>query len=178
MSAIDDYARDVIESSKWFLQLANGAADIRQKQALLRASLLSGFSFLECQVYQVCDHFAGNSAFEIQERALISERAVELKNGRFRLSSRTQYSRLEDKIEFLMTRFMADPPYGARPWNSNLSNALKRRNSIAHPKDELILSEADVARDLEAMIEAASDLFEVIFKKPLPYKAHGLTSKF
>lgn len=177
MSSIDDYARSVFESAKWFLKQAKESTDERHKQAFLRASLLSGSSFLECQVYQICDHFAGNPAFEIQERALMAERAIELRSGKFRLSTRTQYSRLEDKIEFLMTRFMADPAYESRPWKAPLANALLRRNSIAHPKGELVLTVSDVTRDLEAILEAASDLFHVIFKKPLPYKSHGLTPK-
>lgn len=177
MSAIDDYARSVFESAKWFLKQAKDSSDERYRQGHLRAALLSGFSFLECQVYQICDHFAGNSAFEVQERALMAERAIELRSGKFRLSTRTQYSRLEDKIEFLMTHFMADPTYDSRPWKALLGNALARRNSIAHPKGELNLSVNDITRDLEAILAAASDLFEVIFKKPLPYKSHGLTPK-
>lgn len=177
MSAIDDYARGVFESAKWFLKQARDTVDEPHRQAFLRASLLSGSSFLECQVYQICDHFSGNSAFEIQERALMAERAIELRSGKFRLSTRTKFSRLEDKIEFLMTRFMADPAYETRPWKAPLANALSRRNSIAHPKDELTLSVNDITRDLEAILAAASDLFEVIFKKPLPYKSHGLTPK-
>jgi hypothetical protein len=177
MSAIDDYARSVFESAKWFLQQAKDSNEERFRQGHLRAALLSGSSFLECQVYQISDHFAGSSAFEIQERALMAERAIELRSGKFRLSTRTQYSRLEDKIEFLMTRFMADPAYDNRPWKAPLANALQRRNSIAHPKGELALTVIDVSRDLQAILEAASDLFEVIFKKPLPYKSHGLTPK-
>jgi len=177
MSAIDDYARSVFESAKWFLKQAKDSTDERLRQGHLRAAVLSGSSFLECQVYQICDHFAGNSAFEVQERALMAERAIELRSGKFRLSSRTQFSRLEDKIEFLMTRFMADPPYETRSWKAPLANAFARRNSIAHPKGELTLSVSDVSRDLDAILNAASDLFEVIFKKPLPYKSHGLTPK-
>ena len=168
MSDVDEYARDVFQSAKTFLFRAQTAQDDRAKQAYLRASILSATCFLECQVNHLCDHFSHRREFTLHERALLMERDVRLSDGKFKLGNERFY-RVEDRILFLLGKFCADFDKTSHDWWAQYKIAVNTRNSIAHPRETVVLIYAEVESSLKGILRLVDFLLRKIFGKGLPY---------
>ena len=64
-----------------------------------------------------------------------------------------------------------------RSWWEPLRQGTERRNTIAHPRGPISLDATVVEADLNAVLRCASDLFEIVFGKRLPYESLGLKPK-
>ena len=104
----------------------------------------------------------------------MTEREVELVNGCFKLTDKTKFYRLEDRIEFLLARFSADMEAVKGSWFSDLRSSVKVRNRLVHPKEAHRIGEADVEKALLAALDCLTELYSAIFGKPFPPAALGL----
>ncbi len=83
---------------------------------VLGASFGRVAAVLEAHVNSIADEFATRSGLAIHEQALLLEREVGLEDGQFRLRSGLKMARLEDRIEFLHSKFSGKPLDRASPW--------------------------------------------------------------
>ncbi|EMB13662.1 hypothetical protein RE6C_05608 [Rhodopirellula europaea 6C] len=113
----------------------------------------------------------------MHEEGLLSERKVRLKDGQFVLTDSLEMSRLEDRILFLHRRFSGKPLDRDSSWWCELGASTKLRNQLTHPKSVTVLSDRDVERSLQAIIDTINAMFLAIYKRPLPVAARGLQSK-
>lgn len=177
MADVDEYARDVFESAKTFLESARNAQDDRAKQAYLRASILSATCFLECQVNHLCDHFAHRREFTLHERALLIEREVRLSDGKFKLGNEKFY-RVEDRILFLLGKFCAGFDKSTHAWWAQYKIAVNTRNSIAHPRKTVLLVDSEVEASLRGVLHLVDFLLRTIFGKGLPYMLNDINARY
>ena len=172
MTQLSDFSRDLLESGKFFYQLARKENIDARKQACLRASLYHALAYVEAQVNDIAEHFVDSGSFTSYELGTLLERDVVLERGKFVLRDSLKMTRLTDRIDLLATHFGTDPL--ALPGYSSLKGAIKKRNSLSHPKMDISLTDIEAATAIEASISVCSGLAKCIFGKDLPYTDRGL----
>lgn len=146
------------------------------KQRHLRHSLISAFSFLELQIELISQHFKDSSFFTLHERGIITQKEVVFDKGVFRMKDIVRYTRLSERMLLLQHKF-AGSKLTQRVWWAPLIDATERRNSVAHPRAPIVLTEAQTEQDILAVLGCANDLFEIVFAKGLPYASLGSKPK-
>ncbi|MCB1328736.1 MAG: hypothetical protein KDK28_04420 [Maritimibacter sp.] len=174
MSDFEAYSNELLTSAKRFLEEAKAKDEKTEKQRLLRSALTHAFFFLEAQLNYLASHFAKSADFSVIEQSLLGERDVALVKGRFVLTEKTKFYRLEDRIEFLLARFSADLESSKKNWFSDLSSSIKARNRLVHPKEAHSISEDEVEKAILAVLDCLSEMYSAIFGKPFPLAALGL----
>jgi hypothetical protein len=172
----DEFARELFEDAKHSLVLAKSNVADHQRQRHLRHALLAAFSFLELQIELVAQHFSGNEFFSLHERGIMNQRDVVFEKGVFKIKDTARYSRLQDRMLLLQSKFKGSK-LSQRAWWDPLLQATGRRNDVAHPRGAVTLEIVEVERDLLAILACTSDLFEIVFGKGLPYAAFGTKPK-
>ncbi|WFE75749.1 hypothetical protein [Roseinatronobacter sp. S2] len=174
MSEFEAYSSELLTSAKKFLTEAKVNDLKAEKQRLLRSALTHVFFFLEAQLNYLASHFAKSADFSVVERSLLTERDIALVKGRFVLTDKTKFYRMEDRIEFLLARFSADLEASKSTWFSDLTSSIKVRNRLVHPKEAHSISEAEVEKALLAVLACLSEMYIAIFGKKFPPAALGL----
>src|SRR6267142_2190756 len=103
VAEIDDFALNLLDEAKRFLEKATASTNPKACEAFLHASLMLGFCSLEAHINSVADEIAPRPGFTIHERALMLEQDVRLENGEFKIGG-LRMARLEDRILFLHHR--------------------------------------------------------------------------
>ena len=178
MADIDSFANQLLEEAKRFLEKAGEASDDAAKAAYLHACLLLSFCALEAHVNAIADEFSRREDLSAHERGILLEREVRLEDGEFAVTTSLRMARLEDRIEFLHTRFSGKKiDKVSTDWRGQLSTAINLRNRLTHVRDVLAMKDADVTRALEAVISTLSALYQAIYKSKFHPAARGVASK-
>lgn len=146
------------------------------RQRHLRHALMAAFSFLELQIELVAQHFKESNIFTLHEQGIIAQKEVIFDKGIFRMKEVTRFSRLSERMLLLQHKF-AGSKLTERTWWEPLLKATDRRNSIAHPRGPVTLNDSDTETDILAVLGCASDLFQIVFGKGLPYASLGSKPK-
>lgn len=177
MSSSDQFARDLFEDAKQSLRQASATSTEVVRQRHLRHALLAAFSFLELQIELIAQHFKEKSEFfALHEWGLIAQKEVTFDKGTFRIKEVTRFSRLSDRM-LLLQHKLAGSKLTERAWWDPLLKATDRRNSVAHPRGFVTLNDKDTETDILAVLGCASDLFQIVFGKCLPYASLGSKPK-
>lgn len=174
----DNFAAQLMEEAKRFLEIAkesDSGTTPEQLQANLHAALFLGFSALEAQLNAVSEELLLRSDLSILDRSILAEMEFRLKNGEWDLTSTQRFYRLDDRIAFIFKRFTSDNPK-TMPWWSPLSDAIKKRNSLVHPRDVVDASANDIERALRAAIDAIDAIYRGVFGAGYPPQKRGLHS--
>jgi hypothetical protein len=174
VSEFEAYSNELLVSAKKFLEDAKSASTPSEKQRLLRSALTHSFFFLEAQLNYLASHFSNSPDFSISEKSLLSEKEVALVKGKFSLTNKSKFYRLEDRTEFLLARFSPDLEASKGAWFSELLLSIKIRNRLVHPKEAHQISQQEVERSLLAVLDCLSAMYVAIFAKPFPPAALGL----
>ncbi len=174
MSDFEAYSNELLTSSKRFLEEARSNVSKLEKQRLLRSALTHAFFFLEAQLNYLASHFSSAPQFSVVERSLLTERDIALVRGRFALTDRTKFFRLEDRIEFLLVQFSGDLENSKGTWFSDLKSSIKVRNRLVHPREAHSLEIKEVEKSLLAVLACVSAMYSAIFGKAFPPAALGL----
>lgn len=174
MSDFVEYSRSLMDAAKGFRTHALGLVEGEVKQAFLRAALLHACSFLEAHLNYMAEHFTDNTMFSLHEKGVLLEREVRFDHGAFHLSNTLKISRITDRIDLLLSKCSTNPSAEKAGWYNDLGLTLKIRNSLVHPKDVHTLGDSDVQLALVCMLKAADTLYNVVFKKGLPYAKKGI----
>jgi hypothetical protein len=179
MADIDDFANDLLEEAKRFLEKAEDrAADVTSQKANLHAALMLAFCSLEAHVSAIGDDFTNVSGLSVHERAILAEREVRLKDGQFELQNNIlKMVRLEDRIQFLHAKFSGVPLDRTQVWWGQLVSAMGVRNELTHPKSIPNVTLAAVREAVLAIIRCVDALYQAIYKRPFLTAALGLSSK-
>lgn len=177
MTEIDEFAAQLLEESKRFLELANECEDSEGIDAYLHASLMLGFCALEAHVSAVSDDFLLRADLSIHEKAILEEKDVKLQHGEFVSVNSLKMVRLEDRIEFLHHRFSGKPIDRQSTWWSDLNSAMSLRNRLTHPKKITEITSADVMNALKSIINTLDQLYKSLYQTGFPTASRGLQSK-
>lgn len=165
---IDEFASSLLEESKRFLEKAIDEDEPPGSTAYLHASLLLAFSALEAHVNAISDDFVSRSELTAHELSILQEREVRLVKGTFQLQTALKIFRLEDRIEFLHSRFSGITIDHSAPWWSRLAEATKLRNQLTHPKNDVVINGKSVGYAIEAIIDTIDALYRAIYKAGFP----------
>ncbi|QNI30740.1 hypothetical protein H7849_16640 [Alloacidobacterium dinghuense] len=177
MNDIDALASILLEESKRFLEKAQETSDDTAIHAFLHASLSLGFSSLEAHINSIVDDQLERTDLSVHERAFLSERKVDLRQGVFTLQESLQMQRIDDRIALLWTRCSVEDAfdYQSSTW-SHLKDGIRLRNALTHPKEAMGLTIDQVGRTISAIIDIIDTAFQRIYGKRLPAKNRGLQS--
>jgi hypothetical protein len=135
------------------------------------------FCALEANINSIGEEFGQMGNLSVHERGLMLERDVRLENGEFKLQSSLKMSRLEDRIEFIHTKFSGKPPDHSASWWSQLTTAMDLRNQLTHAKTVPTISETAVRSAIQAIILSLDALYLAIYKRAFPSSGMGLQSR-
>jgi hypothetical protein len=147
-----------------------------------RAALIVGVAAMETFINYIAVTFetAGEQGLQPYELALLLDKRFGQDDGRFGIQSQPHFSRLEDKLRFLIQRFPIELALGTSVEWGQFMRFKGLRDSIVHPKkdeDDTLLNEYDsvCSRGISASIELMRLLSKGIFGKPLRAKVVDLT---
>jgi len=177
MSDIDIFAGLLLEESKRFLEKATVSADHGGKVAYLHASLLLCFASFEAHLNAISDDFGHREDLDVHDRAIMFEREVKLKDGRFELASTMKMYRLEDRVQFVYRRFSGEAIDTTLAWWAQLQAATNSRNGLTHPKVHVQMTERNVSDAISAVVLALGAIYRAVYHKKFPAVGRGLDSK-
>lgn len=175
MSDIDDFAANLLEESKRFLEKASEATDVVARNGYLHASLMLAFCSLEAHLNAVASEFSERPEITIHEKGVLLEKDVKLESGKFVLGG-LRISRTEDKLLLLHRIFSGKPLEKNAQWWAKLKSASDIRNKLTHPKTVQPITLTDVRDALTAIISALDELYKTIYKKGFPAAKMALDS--
>jgi hypothetical protein len=168
MSDADEFARSLMEESKRFYEKTREARDPEATRAYLHACITIAFCALEAHINCVADDFLTRNDLNILERSILGERSYRLERGQFVLSDSLKMYRLEDRYEFLYTRFSGRNLDRTQAWWGKFVKASATRNALVHPKTAVVIT-LEMAKDaIESILDAINDLYEAVYQRPYP----------
>lgn len=176
MDKFDEYSNNLLEQSKRFLEKSKLEASGEGKTAYLNATLLLCCSALEAFVCGITTEIKNWENLTHHEKGLLLEKEVKFENGGFVVKNNLRMSRIVDRIELLLTKFVCKKDFKKEEWWSNLNAGIQLRNSLVHPKEAGKITIAEVERTLVAVMDCIDRLFQTIYKKGFPGKKKGLDS--
>lgn len=172
----DLFANQLLEEAKRFCEKASESTDAVSQAASLHAALLLSFSALEAHVNSIGAEFSSSSSLSVHEQALLLERDVRLVYGEFQLQKGLKMSKLEDRIEFLHTKFSGKPLDRRSSWWSQLGVAIDLRNQLTHAKTVPTITLSAVQSAILAIVATLDAIYQAIYKRTFPTGGMGLQS--
>lgn len=177
MADIDDFATQLLEEAKRFVEKAKDFPGSGAESANLHAALILGFCALEAHVNAMALEIELVSSLTIHERALLLERDVRLVNGVFEMGNGLKMAKLEDRIQLLHRLIPGKQLDREVPWWSALGNAVALRNELTHPKAAASIRRDAVERALQAIVDTVNSLYLAVYGRKFPAASLGLQSR-
>ncbi|MBI5082107.1 MAG: hypothetical protein HZB17_12530 [Chloroflexi bacterium] len=167
-------SRDFIHYSEGYYFAAK-QADRDNDSALMERAIVSSIVFswiaIEAFINNMMADFTtlSEDTFSLHERSLLTEKTVEFIDsgadaGKFRLSNRTEYRKIEDKILFLIAKFGGGSKLdkGGTLWQKFIE-IKKKRDQITHPRkaNDLALN----LQDAEDALGVAKSIIKIVSEK-------------
>ncbi|MEW6374748.1 MAG: hypothetical protein AB1502_03030 [Thermodesulfobacteriota bacterium] len=171
---------DYLEDAHYFCLTARALIGEREKKRYYRASVFCGISSMEAFINYIGDTFAEGNVFEPYEIALLNDMKFAHDKGKFKILGQIEYHRLEDKLRFLICKFVPKFDFNEEVAWFRFIEFKKFRDAIMHPRqDEDTIKVAEYERKikigLSSTIKIMDYLCKGIFKKPLRKKLIDLT---
>lgn len=176
----EEYLRDTAHFLSEARQASESGAEEESRRSY-RVSIMLGCAAMETFVNFIASTFetAGSDTLQPYELGLLADRRFGQRNGVFQLQDQPAYSRLEDKLRFLINHFPVKLDLSrSREWAEFLE--FKRlRDKLVHARrdeDETPLATYDTAcsEGVHATFALMNLLSEGIFDRPLRAKLHDL----
>ena len=137
-------------------------------------------SAVEAFINYIGDTFTQGETLQLYEIAFLTDKKFDVLGGTFQIFQQTEYHKLEDKLKFLICKFVPDFDFEHTPCWSRLLEFKKFRNTITHPRqdeDERDIAEykKKIETGLSSAIEIMNYLCKGIFKRSLRKKLLDLT---
>jgi len=166
---------DYLEDSYYFMTKASKQKNSYDAKRYYRVCVFCAISAVEAFVNYVADAFAQSSSLEPCEIAFLADRQFAPTHGKFEISEKMEYHKLEDKLRFLIFKFVPSFDFEKTPCWGRLIEFKKFRDSLTHPRgdeDETKLDEykTKTAMGISSAIEIIDYLCRGIFRKPLRKK--------
>lgn len=177
----DSFTTQLFEEAKAMYEKARVSSDDFSKDCYLHSCLLLAMSSLEACINAIIEELLiepYNESYNLPERSLLLEKEIIYKNGHFQLGSTLKMSRLVDKIEFLMVKFLHDSWNSSATWFMQLKQSIDYRNKLVHPKESIKITENQVEMAIKSVLESMNELFRAIYKKSFPSYSFGVTCKY
>lgn len=164
-----------LEDSFFFRSEAVKLGNSFQSKRYYRVSVFCAISAIESFVNYVGDAFATGKTLSLYEIAFLTDRMFVPDKGQFIIIDRPEYHRLEEKLRYLIFKFVDGFDFDKMPCWSRLISFKKFRDGLVHSReDEDSTSpekyESITALGLSAVIDVINLLCKGIFDRPLRRK--------
>ena len=177
----DNFTVQLFEESKALYEKAKATSDDFSKDTFLHSSLLLVMSSLEACVNSISEELLIDpykDDYSLLEQSLLLEKDITYKNGCYQLGTSLKMSRLVDKIEFLMVKFLRDKWDSNVTWFVQLKQGIDYRNRLVHPKEYIKITEKQVEVTITSVLKTMNALFKAVYKKQFPSYSYELTSRY
>lgn len=166
---------DYLEDSNYFAIKALEATNEREAKRYYRVAIFCAMSALEAFTNYIGETLAQGKIFQLYEIAFLIDKKFDLSKGAFHMLDHVEYHKLEDKLKFLICKFVPSFDFEHTPCWSRLLEFKKFRDTITHPRqeeDEIDIEEykKKIEIGLSSTIEIMNRLCEGIFKRPIRKK--------
>lgn len=176
MADVDQFARDLLEEAKRFLEKALDEANPQGKQAYLHSAIVLGFCSFEAHVNSIASDFLVRPDLTVLEKSILGEQDFKFVNGEFLVTESLKIYRLTERVEFLHRRFSGSPLDKSLSCWSQLKAGLACRNELTHPKQQTVVNYESVHQALQSILDTLDVIYQAIYKKPYPARNRGLDS--
>lgn len=174
MAEIDEFAKLLFDEAKVYFDKGKRAETEESKAAYFHASILLAFCSLEAHINSIADDFLTAPELTLLDESILREKDIELKDGKYQLTGKLKFFRLEDRIEYLSKRFSITPIDKDAPYWTNLKPAMRLRNGLTHPREVPIIDEHSTEQALSAILGLLNALYKNLFKKSYPGFNRGI----
>lgn len=166
---------DYLEDSNYFAIKALEETNEREAKRYYRVAIFCAMSALEAFTNYIGETLAQGKFFQPYEIAFLIDKKFDLSKGTFHMLDHVEYHKLEDKLKFLICKFVPGFDFEHTPCWSRLLEFKKFRDTITHPRqeeDEIDIEEykKKIEIGLSSAIEIMNRLCEGIFKRPIRKK--------
>ena len=166
---------DYLEDSNYFAEEAFKTKGGREAKRYYRVSVFCAMSAIEAFINYISDTLAQSKIFQPYEIAFLTDKKFDILQQKFQIIEQVEYHKLEDKLRFLIHKFIPSFDFQHNPSWSHFLEFKKFRDKITHPRqeeDQTDITEYKkmVKRGFSAIIEIINHLCKGIFKRPLRKK--------
>lgn len=166
---------EYLEDSSYFVLKALEQDNEREAKRHYRVAVFCAMSAVEAFINYIGETLAQGEVFQPYEIAFLTDKKFDLLSGTFQMLDRVEYHKVEDKLKFLIRKFIPDFDFEHTPCWSRLLDFKKFRDSIIHPRqeqDEIDIAEykKNLETGLSSAIEIMNSLCKGIFRRSLRKK--------
>ncbi len=163
---------EYLEDSNYFAVEGLKTNNEHEAKRYYRVSVFCAMSAVEAFVNFIGETLARGKDLELYEIAFLTDKKFEISGSQFKISEQMEYQKLEDKLRFLICKFVPDFDFDKFPCWSRLLEFKKFRDKITHPRqyeDEIQVQEykKKVEIGLSSAVEIMNYLCKGIFQRPL-----------
>mgnify|MGYP001082970276 CR=1 FL=1 len=171
---------DYLEDSNYFAVKASKESSEREIKRHYRVAIFCAMSAVEAFINYVGDTLIQGETLQPYEISFLTDKKFDAPGGTFQILEQTEYHRLEDKLRFLLSKFVPHFDFEHDPCWCRLLELKKFRDKITHPRqdeDEIDIAEykKKIEIGLSAAIETMNNLCKGIFNRPLRKKILDLS---
>ncbi len=168
----EEYLQDSYEFLTIAARLAADSSD-REARRYYRGAVFYAAGAIEAFINYLADSFAKAGSLSDHETSFLNDRVLVFSVDKG-LHERGKYNSLDDKIKFLLRRFVSDFDFRSPRW-VRFTEFKSFRDALVHPRqaeDETPLKDYDlkVRAGLKAVIEIMNQVSEDVLRKPLRRK--------
>lgn len=179
MRDIDNFASQLFEEAKRFLEKAKDIDDEDGKNAFLHAALLLGISSFEAHINAISDEMAGRPSLGVLDLSILMEKAYIFKKGRFELTQKLMMYNLVDRLEYIFSNFSLPGKSldNDLNWRGKLNQGIQIRNSLVHPKEKNVINYQNVEDTFEGILGALDAVYLALYGQHFPALGRKFDSK-
>lgn len=172
---------DYLEDAAYFAAKVKNSTDPQQTSRYSRASIFHTMGAIEAFINYIGDTFAQSNVYEAYEIAFLTDYRFGFNNTSFDIITQVEYHRIEDKIRFLITKFIPGFDFEHNKDWCQLLQFKKFRDLITHPRQNALdISPNDYIKNaklgLNSVIGIIDSLCRGIFDRPLRKRLTDLLS--
>lgn len=171
---------EYLEDSNFFAVAASKTGSEREAKRYYRVAVFCAMSAVEAFINYIGDALAHGEIFQPYEIAYLNDKKFDVLGGAFQMLEQMEYHKIEDKLKFLIYKFVPDFDFASTACWSRLLEFKRFRDNITHPRqdeDEIDITEykRKIETGLSSAIEIMNYLCKGIFNRPLRKKILDLS---
>lgn len=165
---LDNFVKELILDSRYFLEKAKDTNDNKIKNRYIKAVITTIWAALEGWINCVSSDFVllSEEKLHLHERAFLKEKQIALnKKGKFEITNRDKYNSTEDKLLFLLYTFgNYEIDKNTKFW-SDFKKIKKLRDGLIHPKEGKVDMKSITIKNAETAINSVVEVLILLTQK-------------
>ena len=171
---------EYLTDANYFAVKASEMKVENEKKRYYRVSVFCVMGSVEAFINYFGDTLEISKILTSHEIAFLMDKKFDIAGGTFQVLNQKEYHKIEDKLRFLLHRFVPKFDFNRNPSWSNFVEFKRFRDKIIHPhqeEDDIAIAEykKKISNGLSAAIEIMNHLCKGIFKRSLRKKILDLT---